>query len=85
MKTIIVKKDEYINNSVRVNFFEKDALIKVKTLEFDEKQNKAKLVYKLVKQNKLLYCIRLEWKNNESEIDREIEQIKQHWEIEINS
>lgn len=85
MKTVIIKKDEYIDNSVRVSFYEKDALIKVKTLEYDEKLNKAKIINKTIKQDNLLYCTRLEWNTDEFELSKQIEELKHRWEIEINS
>jgi hypothetical protein len=44
MKNIFITKDSYINNSVRVNYFQKDSIRKIKFPQFNEETKKLEIV-----------------------------------------
>lgn len=73
MKNIFITKDAYIDNSVRVNYFEKDSIRKIKTPQFNQETNKIEIVEIEEIYDKLLFCERLTWSGNESELDSVIE------------
>jgi hypothetical protein len=85
MKTVITLKDEYIDNSVRVNYFEKDFILKQTINTINENTGRLEKAEKIEKINKLLFCERLIWSNNESELDSIIVEHRQEWETKINS
>ena len=82
MKQVYTTKDAYQNNSVRVNYFYKDAVRTYKQFEWGEEteQEEIKEIY-----NELLFCERLFWENLEEELDGQIEQTRQQWETKINN
>jgi hypothetical protein len=85
MKQIYTTKDAYQDNSVRINYFHKDAIRTHKRLKWNEetKQMEQKEIEEIY--NELLFCERLFWKNSEEELDEEIKQTKQLWEAKIIS
>lgn len=85
MKIIIITKDQYLDNSVRVNIFEKDAIRKYKIRKYNKETKKEENVIETTTFDNLLYCTRLSWNINENELDEQIEQLKQVWEKRINS
>ena len=76
MKNIFVTKDSYINNSVRANYFQKDSIKKIKFPEFDQETKKVKIVEHQEIYDKLLFCERLTWNENESELEGVIQDKK---------
>ena len=76
MKNIFITKDSYIDNSVRVNYFEKDSIKKMKFPEFDQETKKVKIVEREEAYDKLLFCERLSWVENESELEGVIQDKK---------
>jgi len=85
MKTVYYTKDAYQNNSVRINYFEKDAIKKNITFEYNEETNETVQKTEENYYDKLLFCQRLEWSNNENELDSYIEEVRQYWEARINT
>ena len=69
MKNILVTKDAYINNSVRVNYFQKDSIKKIKVPQFNEETKKLEIIDHEETYDKLLFCERLIWIENESELE----------------
>lgn len=97
MKTITVIKDAYIDNTVRVNYFHKNAIKKenkIKMFDFstfmtspssepprlNELFEEVEVVY-----DNLLFCERLKWTNEESELDEQIENKRLEFEANLNS
>lgn len=76
MKNIFITKDAYIDNSVRVNYFEKDSIRKIKTPQFNQETKKVEIVEIKEIYDKLLFCERLTWNENESELDSVIQEKK---------
>ena len=76
MKNIFITKDSYINNSVRVNYFEKDCIRKIKTPQFDQETKKVQTIDREETYDKLLFCERLTWNENESELEGVIQDKK---------
>jgi hypothetical protein len=76
MKNILVTKDAYINNSVRVNYFQKDCIRKMKLPEFNQEKKKVQIIDREETYNKLLFCERLTWVENESELEGVIQDKK---------
>jgi len=76
MKNILVTKDAYINNSVRVNYFEKDSIRKIKLPEFNQEKKKLEIIDREETYDKLLFCERLTWVENESELEGVIQDKK---------
>jgi len=85
MKTVSIKKDDYSKNTVRVSVLENNATTEVKTRIYNELTKKVETKIELIPFENLLYCVRLEWNNNENELDVYINELKQYWEIQINS
>lgn len=85
MKQVYITKDAYQDNSVRVNYFEKDAIREFKRLEWNEetKQIEEKITEEIY--DNLLFCERLLWENDETELEERIEQNRQAWEVKINN
>lgn len=76
MKTVTVTKDAYIGKSVRVNYFDENAKRKEERLREDLSfTDKNEYVYEEVEvtYTELLFCERLEWTNDESELNAQIE------------
>jgi|688.fasta_scaffold1107842_1 hypothetical protein len=84
MKNVFVTKDAYIDNTVRVNYWEKDHVFKIKEFEFNKESNKPeqKEIEKI--DDYLLFCERLNWIEEESELDNQIESNRLTWENKIN-
>jgi len=83
MKTVTITKDAYIDNSVRVNYFDKNAIRKERRIK-----QISSLMFSLsgelpkpedmfeeieVTYENLLFCERLKWTNEEIELDEQIE------------
>lgn len=84
MKQVYTTKDAYQNNSVRVNYFEKDAVREFKRPQWNEETKKTEIITVQETYDNLLFCERLFWENDETELDNIIEQNKQLWEAKIN-
>ena len=82
MKNIFITKDAYIDNSVRVNYFEKDYIRKIKTPQFNQETKKIEIIEREETYDKLLLCERLTWNENESELDSVIQDKKIYLEKE---
>jgi hypothetical protein len=82
MKNIFITKDAYINNSVRVNYFEKDSIKKIKFSQFNQETKKLEIVEREETYDKLLFCERLTWVENESELEGVIQDKKAYFEKE---
>ena len=76
MKNIFITKDSYIDNSVRVNYFQKDSIRKIKFPQFNEETKKLEIVERQETYDKLLFCERLTWIENESELEGVIQDKK---------
>jgi hypothetical protein len=76
MKNIFITKDAYIDNSVRVNYFEKDYIRKIKTPQFNQETKKIEITEREETYDKLLFCERLTWVENESELQGVIQDKK---------
>ena len=76
MKNIFITKDSYIDNSVRVNYFQKDFIKKMKFPEFDQETKKVQTIDREETYDKLLFCERLTWNENESELEGVIQDKK---------
>jgi len=85
MKNVIIQKDQYIDNSVRVNYYEKDFSFKRKKLIIDDETEELLENEVTLTKNRLLFCERLVWIDNEQELDNLIEQHRKEWELKINS
>jgi hypothetical protein len=85
MKQVYTIKDAYQDNSVRVNYFHKDAVKTRKQLEWNEetKQMEQKEIEEIY--DELLFCERLFWEINEAELDVSIENTRNNWEEKINN
>lgn len=78
MKTVTITKDAYIDNSVRVNYFDKNAIrkeVRIKEVLFsgdspdpEDTIEEVDVVY-----DNLLFCERLAWTNEEAELGSRIE------------
>ena len=84
MKNVFVTKDAYLGNTVRVNYWEKDRVIKRKTLEFNNETKKLEIKEVEEKRDYLLFCERLNWEAQEVELDGLIESNRLSWETKIN-
>jgi len=82
MKNIFITKDAYIDNSVRVNYFEKDSIKKMKFSQFNQETKKLETIEREEIYDKLLFCERLTWIENESELESVIQDKKAHLEKE---
>ena len=82
MKNIFITKDSYIDNSVRVNYFQKDFIKKMKFPEFDQETKKVQTIDREETYDKLLFWERLIWIENESELESVIQDKKAYFEKE---
>ena len=94
MKTITITKDAYIDNSVRVNYFDKNATRKERRIkpydtltfsvsgEFPKPEDMFEEIE--VTYENLLFCERLKWTNEESELDEQIENKRKEFENSLN-
>jgi hypothetical protein len=73
MKNVFIKKDAYIDNSVRVNYFTEIG-----------PEEELELVPFALPGEVLIYCERLFWNENESELDTKIEAKRLKYEERIN-
>lgn len=85
MKTVYYTKDAYQNNTMRVNYFEKDAIKRNITFQYNEETELTEQVIEEQYWNCLLFCQRLEWVNDETELDDYIEEVRLYWENRINT
>jgi len=85
MKTVYYTKDAYQSNSLRVNYFEKNAIKKINTFELNDETQETVSVIKEQYYDKLLFCQRLEWNIEEKELENYIEEVRQYWENRINT
>ena len=76
MKNIFTTKDSYIDNSVRVNYFQKDFIKKMKFPQFNQEKKKLEILEREETYDKLLFCERLTWSENESELESVIQDKK---------
>jgi len=85
MKQVYTTKDAYQDDSVRVNYFHKDAVRKQDRFEWNEetKQIEEKEIQETY--DELLFCERLFWEADETELDVSIENARQKWEERINA
>ena len=84
MKQVYTTKDAYQDNSVRVNYFEKDAVREFKRSQWNEETEQMEIITVQEIYDNLLFCERLFWELNETELDQQIEQTRQAWETKIN-
>lgn len=84
MKQVYTTKDGYQNNSVRVNYFEKDAVKEFKRHKYNEETGQLEMVIIQKTYDNLLFCERLFWTTDEAELDIKIEDTRQKWEERIN-
>jgi hypothetical protein len=85
MKTVYYTKDCYQDNTVRVNYFEKDSVRQILISSENEETGQVDLVTQDEIYDKLLFCQRIEWLDNENELDSYIEEVRSYWENRINS
>ena len=85
MKQVYTTKDAYQDNSVRVNYFEKDAVREFKRPLWNEETKKIELIAIEEVYDHLLFCERLFWEVEETELDVRIEDSRQIWEERVNS
>jgi hypothetical protein len=85
MKQVYTTKDTYQDNSVRVNYFHKDAIRIHKKPELNDKTKQVTLKELEETYDELLFCERLFWETHETELDVSIENIRISWEERINS
>lgn len=85
MKQVYITKDAYQNNSLRVNYFEKDCIQTVTEIEWNEETQeiKEKTIQNIY--DNLLFCERLFWEIDEIELDQKIEETRLIWEGKINN
>jgi hypothetical protein len=84
MKQVYITKDAYQDNSVRVNYFEKDVVRIYKRPEWNDETKKIEEKETQEIYDNLLFCERLFWEIDEIELNEQIEQTKHHWESKIN-
>jgi hypothetical protein len=85
MKQVYTIKDAYQDNSVRANYFEKDAVREFKRQQWNEETKKMEIITVQQIYDNLLFCERLFWETNESELDVSIENTRSSWEERINN
>jgi len=85
MKQVYITKDAYQNNSLRVNYFEKDAVREFKRPQWNEETKKMETIATEEIYDNLLFCERLFWELDETELDQQIEQNRQGWVERINN
>jgi len=85
MKQVFFIKDCYNNNTFRVTYYEKNAIKEIKILQANSETGEIETILEKQKYDKHLFCQRLEWEQNEQELDSYIEEMKAYWEGRINS
>jgi hypothetical protein len=85
MKQVYTTKDAYQDNSLRVNYFEKDVVREFKHPEWNEETKQMEIITAQETYDHLLFCERLFWEVNETELDGRIEQTRQQREERINN
>ncbi len=85
MKQVYTIKDAYQDNSVRINYFEKDAVKEFKRPQWNEETKQTEIITVEKIYDNLLFCERLFWETDEIELDDKINQTRQQWEERINS
>jgi len=85
MKQVYTTKDAYQDNSLRVNYFEKNAMREFKQPQWNEETKKMEMITVQETYDNLLFCERLFWENNETELDNQIEENRQKLEERINN
>ena len=85
MKQVYITKDAYENNSLRVNYFEKDALREFKRPQWNEETQQMETITVQEIYDNLLFCERLFWETEEAELNERIEQNRQGWIERINN
>lgn len=85
MKQVYTTKDAYQDNSVRANYFEKDAVKEFKHPQWNEDMGQMEIITLQETYDHLLFCERLFWEASETELDVRIEDARQKWEEKINS
>jgi hypothetical protein len=85
MKQVYTTKDAYRDNSVRVNYMEKDAVNKFDYCEFNPETQNSELKTGEEIYDNSLSSERLFWTTDEAELDVIIENTRQKWEERINS
>ena len=85
MKQVYIIKDAYQNNSLRVNYFEKDAVRILKRPEWNEETKQIETITVQETYDNLLFCERLFWETSETELDVSIENTRKSWEERINA
>lgn len=85
MKQVYTTKDAYQDNSVRVNYFEKDALREFKRPQWNEETQQMETITVQEIYDHLLFCERLFWELNEAELNEQIEQSRQALEERVNN
>lgn len=85
MKQVYTTKDAYQNNSVRVNYFEKDAVREFERSQWNEETKEMETITVQKTYDHLLFCERLFWETGEIELDQQIEETRQKLEERINN
>ena len=85
MKQVYITKDAYQNNSLRANYFERDAVKEFKRPQWNEETKKMETIATEEIYDNLLFCERLFWELDETELDQQIEQNRQGWVERINN
>jgi hypothetical protein len=74
MKQVYTTKDAYQDNSVRANYFEKDAVREFQRPQWNEETETMETITIEEIYDNLLFCERLFWELDETELDQQIEQ-----------
>jgi hypothetical protein len=85
MKIVYVIKDTFENKTFRVKYFQKDCIRVYNELKIDKETGEQTAFKKELLYDKLLFCQRLEWIDNEHELNNYIEEVRQYWENRINT
>ena len=85
MKQVYTTKDAYQDNSVRANYFEKDAVREFQRPQWNEETETMETITIEEIYDNLLFCERLFWEVGEAELDVRIEDSRQIWEERVNS
>ena len=85
MKQVYTTKDAYQDNSVRVNYFEKDIVREFKRPQWNEETKQMEMITVEETYDHLLFCERLFWEINEVELNEQIEQSRQALEERVNN
>ena len=85
MKQVYITKDAYENNSLRVNYFERDSVREFKHAQWNEETEQMETIAIEEIYDNLLFCERLFWELDETELEEQIEQNRQGWVERINN